>query len=386
MTAANYLILVCILVPLTSGNHIFTSNIYKNLRKDVKGSLIVSPLAAETVLADIALLGASGDTKKEIISILALPDTEEDFEEVTENLYAPDLDNVTLTPAYRFYISNEYTVNCTFVKKSRKSFGVDTQSVNLADKASTAKLINTYVEDHSRHRLNALIDPKDLSGKEKLILVNTLYESNLWKNPLGLAGKDLFYSSPKESKKIDYLSAIAYLGVFHCAYLKATFLELPYKYFNKSFVIILPDNGTSLDEIEGNILDYLAPQTHNRLRPRWVSVKIPKFDTTFKLDFKKYLQAINVKKVFSPTDAELPGVTNKKGLYVNYILQKSFINITELGNDPPTLLGCEDHLEPVADVFRPPIIFSVQATRSFIYYIRDTKSTLLYFVGRFNNK
>nr|XP_023018607.1 serine protease inhibitor 3/4-like [Leptinotarsa decemlineata] len=386
MIPAGILLLLSALAQLATGNHMFTSHIYKNFRKDVKGSLVFSPLAAETVLGAVALEGASGQTKKQIIDILENPDSEEAFEEITSFLYQSTPGSF-LTPAYKVYVADDYKINRTFTRKSKDIFNVETQNVNFEDRLNTANLINSYVDERSNDRLQNLIEPIELGPRNKIILVNTLYQSAIWKHPLISVEKDNFFTSPNDPDKIEYLSAIADFRVFHCGHLKAKYVELPFEHFNKSFVIIFPDPDNNLTNIEEHIFDYLAPHTHDYLEHVGpVSVKIPKFSTTIKLDFKKYLQAINVKKLFNPGEAELPGISDKKGLYVNSIPQKAFINITERGNDPPDNGGC---LRPHIPLGPGPVIFpkfTLNANRPFFYYIRDNKSTLLLFVGRFNNK
>ena len=165
-------------------------------------------------------------------------------------------------------------------------------------------------------------------------------------------------------------------------------IELPYENNDFSMIIILPrENKYS------SIYDYLENEETNfteiikNFQTEEVHLYLPRFTYEYSIVLNNKLKEMNMINSFSQTNADFSNLNNKKGLYVEEIIQRTFINVTETGTEADAvttevMLGSSGI---------PKIVYEMNVNHSFIYLIKDERikdsnnNTLFLFIGSCNN-
>ncbi|KAJ8961332.1 hypothetical protein NQ314_005943 [Rhamnusium bicolor] len=259
-------------------------------------SIIVSPLSIQIVLA-LTTEGANCLTSQELTRGLRLPNSKSVTKTAVKSLltsFNKTSDNLKLLLANKMYVDQTFQVKSSFISVATRFYGAGVQNVNFGDNVVTADLINQWVEDQTNNRIQNLIKPDQLNSDVRIVLVNTLYFIGNWTIPFPdyRTTKRIFYSSSHSSKEIDFMHSadFATYKYFHCGYLKAKFLEIPYKGGNISMIIILPDAIDGISYVDTHLEDYLKADKFTVQR---VAVRLPKFSITTEFDVKPLLQNVS---------------------------------------------------------------------------------------------
>merc|ERR1712203_429172 len=108
-------------------------------------------------------------------------------------------------------------------------------------------------------------------------------------------------------------------------------LELPYEDPNRSMLIVLPNAGTSTDDLVQRLgdLDLGSIRTDGRLAP--TSISIPKFKLKFKTYLKQQMEQLGVQDLFARS-ADLSGISNE-ALSASEAVHQAFIEVNEEGTE-----------------------------------------------------
>lgn len=270
--------------------------ILKVVFKDKHDKGIISPLSAQIILA-LTAEGANGETYDELKRALSLPNKKRTSSAVKSlfPILNKSSQNFNISLADKLYIDNKFKVKQSFKCIAISSYQSEVENVNFADNQNTADLINHWVENKTNNKIQNLISSDQLNAGTDLVLVNTLYLSAKWQIPFAEAktNKKPFYYLSGKTEDVDMMhsSDNARYLYFHCGFLRAKFLEIPYQDSTVSATFVLPDARNGLVDLEKNVELYLKP--HN-LTLRRVAVSIPRFSATTEHDFKQILTEVGI--------------------------------------------------------------------------------------------
>lgn len=151
-----------------------------------------------------------------------------------------------------------------------------------------------------------------------------------------------------------------------------------------SMIIILPDEGENVDDCMRNIdpeyISRLAKDDFgfitNRLR-----LRMPKFEIVNELDMISALQSMELKKMFSPENAEFREICESRGIFISRILQGTRIVIDEKGTEAIT------YTEEKGKWYGEPGPLAATdffVDRPFAFIIAEKSTGLPLFMGRIN--
>ncbi|CAH1156244.1 unnamed protein product [Phaedon cochleariae] len=369
------------LQQLASGNQRDSANLYRGVARASTGNLIFCPVSAEIVLS-LLTEGAAGPTKTELIEGLSLPPNDADrrsaFSELTAELNQNS--SSKLLSANRIFIAPAFQIERSFEDIAVSDYRAGIENINFADSSAAAHTINQWVEDHTNNRIQNLISPDSLSGATRMILVNTLYLKGNWARQFKayLTQPGPFFTSAENSTSVDMMHAQETYRYKHCNSLKAKFLKMDFEDRRISMTFVLPDAKDGLGALENRLEDVLAVNVTDNQR---VSVTLPRFSIQSSMDLKPILQQNGIRRVFDPSQANLTGISSSEGLYVDFVVQKAWINVTETGVEAAaaTAVGASRNL------FTPPPNLMFIADHPFIFFIRHASSNVLLFLGRYSN-
>ncbi|XP_060517061.1 alaserpin-like isoform X2 [Cylas formicarius] len=356
------------------GNIKFSARLYKEVLKENK-NFIISPFSIEVILG-LTQAGAVGRTFNEFTSSLNLPSTQNKTQEALKE-FLPSLqhnsDNLTLTTANKLYLGKNLSINKNFENIAKSIYHAGAQNVDFANAEKAAKIINDWVEQQTKNKIQNLIDPKLLNEFTRLVLVNTLYFSGTWTFPFEkrLTRKGKFYSG-NNSTDVELMHLVERFGYYDDREHKAQFLELKFRGGNVSLTVILPHERNGLTAVEQNVEDLLKPRP---LQTERVAVTLPKFTTSSSFALKPILQNLGLKIAFTKQAnfSEL----SQEPLYIDTVIQKAFVNVSESGVEAAAATAV---LMISGSILPRPSILEVIVDHPFLYVVKYNR--LVLFVGR----
>ncbi|VEN61313.1 unnamed protein product, partial [Callosobruchus maculatus] len=358
----------------------YIGTLFQEVAKNQGKNFVVSPISAEIVLSLVAE-GAKGDTHKELVKAVHIgPNQQEALKSITPKLNSARED-AKLLSANKMYVAEGFDINKSLQSTATDVYQAGLQNVNFKDNVNTAGIINKWVEEHTNNKIRDLVKADQLDAQTRLVLVNTLYFTANWVHPFTkeLTSQKPFYTSETETKNVEMMQGEFQANFWHCGYLKAKFLELPFHDSNVTMTFVLPDSKTGLNDVSDKIQDYIG---HDKFKDRQVAASIPKFTVRSDIDFVPILKDLGVEHLFS-ANADLSGISNKGGLSVSHVQQQAYINVTESGVEAAAAtdvgIGLTSILQP-----SDPVTFN--ADHPFLYVLKEKTHNVVLFVGTYRDE
>ncbi|XP_044253427.1 antichymotrypsin-2-like [Tribolium madens] len=369
------------LKEFTSGNNLFTTSIYKEIKKTSPGNFLVSPFSAESVLA-LAQSGAKDETALEMRNTLHLPDSPEKIQNAIKSIH-PQLkqsDLYTLKTANKIYLKTGFEVRDEFKKVASDVFEAGLENIDFSKKEEAAQTMNQWVEDQTEHKIQNLISPGSLNSRTRAILINALYFKGNWTTPFKkfLTKNEDFYKNGKQVAPVPTMNLQTPNKYYESEELKAKFLELPFEGGDVSMIFVLPNEKDGLEALENQLEKTVE---FPKLTEEFVKISLPKFQIRSQFTLIEMLQELGMKKVFKGDEADLSGIAGKKGdLVIDQVVQKTFIDLNEDGVEAAaaTFVAVGVPLSGVITSTSPPKEF--KADHPFLFYIKI--KDLILFAGR----
>ncbi|CAH1108009.1 unnamed protein product [Psylliodes chrysocephalus] len=318
----------------------FTADVYKEILKTQQGDLVFSPFSVETILALLSA-GANGPTHDELVHSLSLPSSQQSIQKSFKE-FLPKLTSNTndlkLLSANKIYAREDVKFEDAIEQVAVDVYHSGVENIDFSKNDEAANTINKWVETQTYIKITDLIKSDSLSNATSLVLVNALYFSAKWANPFRdyLTKPQKFYKNKNDYVEVLTMSQINYFNYYDNTESGVQFLELPYVGDGLSMVIALPYEKEGLTALEKNVENLLETQ---ELKPKRMHLKLPKFTIDSEFPLVDSLKGFGVKKIFDG-EADLSGLssTNEK-LIVSEVVQKSFINVTEIGTEAAAATG-----------------------------------------------
>lgn len=365
----------------------FASRMYKQLVEENK-NLFFSPYSITAALG-MTDGGAAGETDKQIRNALQVTLTGEDFHAALNGLdrslaaHSEETENLELNVVNSIWQQNSLLIKDTYLDLLARHYDAGVNLLDFRkDPDSCRIIINDWVSEQTKSRINDLLPPGSISTLTDLVLTNAIYFMADWLYS--------FNSEKTDNQEFQLLDGEKVLvptmklegengGEIKLLYTEAEnvrVLELPYKGGRIAMDFILPDSGMfsdfesnfSAEDITG-LLDKLNPTV---LPP----IRIPKFQfTTEPMSLTNAFKSLGMTAPFS--NADFSGISDKYNLVISDIIHKAFIKVDEKGTEAAAATAIILGRDTTASSY--PIFV---ADRPFIYLIRDTQTKAILFMGR----
>jgi serpin B len=244
-----------------------------------------------------------------------------------------------------------------------------------SDPDAALEIINQWVSDQTKGRIPHILQSGDVGKATRFALANALYLRAYWQNPFDpdsteslpfttASGTRVTVATMKRGGLLQYSAGNGYRAV-----------DLPYEWADLAMTIVIPDDmatftksltATRLDEIVG------AEQTY------MVDLTLPRFSVDSRFELKGILSAMGMPTAFDST-ADFSGITRAEALAIGNVIHQANMDVDERGTTAAaaTVVTGRSIMGPVMP---PPATFHVD--RPFLYFIRDTVSGTVLFMGR----
>ncbi|KAM5317600.1 plasma protease C1 inhibitor isoform 2-T3 [Glossophaga mutica] len=333
--------------------------------KKPESNMIFSPFSIASLLTQV-LLGAGGNTKENLETILSYP---EDFACVHQALKA--YSSKGFTSASQIFHNPDLAIRDAFVNASQNMYG--SLGVLGNDSDANLDLINTWVAEKTNQKIKQLLD--SLPSDTRLILLNAIYLNAKWKIPFehGKTKKEPFHLKSSVIKVPMMVSKKYPVAHFTDTTLKAKVGQLQLSN-NLSMVILVPQNRKhSLKDVEKALSLTVFKAVMNKLEMtkfQSTFVTIPRFKLRSNQDMLAIME--NLEFYDFSNDLNLCRMTEDPDLQVSAMQHQAVLELTET--------GVEAAAASSVSVARSLLVFEVQ--QPFLFLLWDQQHKFPIFMGR----
>lgn len=376
---------------VVQGTTAFGLELFRRLAASEPGNLTLSPYSVHACLA-LAHEGARGETRAELAAALRVPARGDgqpphlrwaaarlraSLTTLRRELTASD--GVTLDVANRAYVDKGFPLRPEI---SRALAGHEAAVVPAdfrGDPAGSRAAINAWVARQTRDHIQGLLGDADVNPTTRLLLINALYLQARWKTPFEPTKTTMsrfrtadgaWVRVPIMERKQRDLSCAVWTergGRWKLA-------DLPYRGDRLVMSVIVPPHG----QLPG-LLSELTPARLkamlDRARPQHAQLELPRFAVSSSLALRPALEAMGIRRAFAE-DADLTGFSaESRGLRLAGAAHRAVIKVGEKGTEAAAATFTPLSEDGELDAF-------IDATRPFLYLIRDTQTGQILFIGR----
>lgn len=343
-------------------------------------NFMISPISLSEVLGMIST-GAEGETRNELNKFLGFDDISQSemcvaFKEL--NSWLPSADKMTtLNLANSIWIDDDFSVLDTYKSTNQNYFDAETRVADLAAE-KTKDEINSWCDKQTKGCIKKILD-KPLDGSA-MALINALYFKGEWTNKFETSEttKKPFTSANGNVSEVDMMHK--YDDLKYIWREKFRMVELPYGNGNFCMYVILPNEGVKLEECVANLKYEDFRYFITRMLFESIELSMPKMKLEYNIELNDILKDLGVKRIFSPFDAELHGIS-PDDIYVSLVKQFSYINVDEAGSVAAAVTEADYVCADFGDDVTPNYV-EFNMNRPFVYIIRDTQTGAILFMGR----
>uniref|UniRef100_A0A8C2X626 Serpin peptidase inhibitor, clade C (antithrombin), member 1 n=1 Tax=Cyclopterus lumpus TaxID=8103 RepID=A0A8C2X626_CYCLU len=364
---------------LSKANSRFALSLFRQLGlgKAPEDNIFMSPISISTAFA-MTKLGACNQTLQQIMEVFQFDTIKEKtsdqvhffFAKLNCRLYRKKDETTELISANRLFGDKSLVFNETY------------QNIKNPEKARVT--INNWISNKTENLIQDTLPEGALDSNTILVLVNTIYFKGQWKNKFD---KDNVYNSDFHVSRSLTCSVNMMYQETRFRYRnfpndQVQLLEMPYRGDDITMVIILPNKGTALSQVEerldlNNLTSWL-----DEMKETTVSVHVPRFRVEDGFSVKEKLQDMGLTDLFSSERASLPGMLEdgSEGLHISDAFHKAFLEVNEEGSEAAAAtavvaVGRSFNLN--REVFL--------ANRPFLLLIRESTINTLLFTARVAN-
>ncbi|XP_038191232.1 serpin B9-like [Arvicola amphibius] len=371
---------------LSEANGTFAIHVLKLLcQNNPSKNVCYSPVSISSALA-MVLLGAKGDTAVQMSQALGL-NTKEDihqgFQELLGNLNEPSR-KYSLRTANRLFAESTCKILPTFKESCLQFYHSELEQLSFAKAPEESrKHINTWVSKQTEGKIPELLSGDSVNSETRLVLVNALYFKGKWHQQFNKEDtREMpFKINKKEKRPVQMMCQEDTFNLAHVNEVQAQMLEMPYEGMELSLLVLLPDDGVDLSQVENSLtFEKLTAWTKpDFMRSTNVEVFLPKFKLQEDYDMESVFQHLGMVDVFQGGKADLSGMSPERDLCVSKCVHKSVVEVNEEGTEA----AAASSVMIVACCASIPETFC--ADRPFLFFIRHNKTNSLLFCGRFSS-
>ncbi|XP_054722314.1 leukocyte elastase inhibitor-like [Uloborus diversus] len=373
---------------LLDGSAHFSFDLFRTLQTDNAvdkhpSGMFFSPFSIWSSLI-VTYMGAKGVTENEMRSVLGIHNLDKfttwgAFKSIQSfDQYRPE--SGSLSSANRVYFQE----NTRFKDCIEEMIRSEIAFVDFENNPEAAReAINAWVEKETNDKIKDLIPSNGISSLTKMIIANAIYFKESWLQPFNELKTARRRFTTAERKEI-FVNMMQTRGRFlygKSEELNCYALDLPYTGNTLSMTILLPKNRYR------GVRDLAYNLTPNRLRnlladmyPREVVAYVPKFKVEDTFELSSVLNKMGLRSLFDPRRVDLSGFTGLREFTVDSVLHKAFVNVDEKGTEAAaaTAVITSRSARPLG-----PATFN--ADYPFVFFIRDSISNVILFIGTVQN-
>jgi serpin B len=368
---------------LVGGNTAFALNLYSRLKGDAP-NVFLSPYSISTCLA-MTWGGARGDTAKQMAEVLHFSgdvrEVNSSFAELQRQLNeAGKQKGIQLTVANALWAQEGHPFLPPFLNAARGEYQANLAQANFKTSAESARAeINRWVAQKTQDRIKDVLPPGSVDAMTRLVLANAIYFKGTWAMPFHAAATTAqpFHLSGGGQVQVPLMNRVDEIQYMEDSELQA--VELPYTGNGLSMVVLLPRRVDGCNDLEARLTPPLLSNAIAQMKRQKVEIFLPKFKLESTFELNTPLAKMGMPDAFS-TKADFSGMDGTMLLYISGVFHKAWVEVNEEGTEAAAATAVVMSKRSVMRPVAPPPVF--RADHPFLFFIRDTKSGSILFLGR----
>ncbi len=363
---------------LIQNNNQFGFELFQTILKneDSTKNVMISPLSTTLALA-MTYNGAAGDTKTAFENTfhfngLSTSEINQSMLDLCNALVSVD-QLVDMKIANSIWYRNTFQVESGFLNTDKKYYHAKIQALNFGDPDSK-NIINNWVNEQTNHKIPSIVD--HLSPDDVMVLINALYFKGDWKSEFKKSNTEdrPFHLADGTTIQVPTMNQKTEMSFYNGDLFTA--VELPYGRGNFSMVLMLPNEGKTIRDLE-----YVFTQENwqkwmtNFSSPAEMTINLPKFKFSYTRSMNDDLSKLGLAIAFSD-NANFSNINPNIPLAISRVKQKTFVEVNEEGTTAAAVtsvtIGCTSAGPGEIISFDHPFLFA----------IRETTTGSILFVGR----
>jgi serine protease inhibitor len=359
----------------------FAFDLFIPIVTEQKGAenIMISPFSITSALS-MTLNGAAGETFEAMRSALrydgkTIKEINETYQTLIKDMVPVD-PLVTMEIANSAWIEKKFTAKQAFIDALVKWYLAEVKGIDVADPGAVDK-VNAWIEDKTHDKIKDMLS--SLPDNLAMLLVNAVYFKGKWRHQFDKDDTEErpFYVTPDTPVQVPMMYQKESFAVTRAE--NATLIELPYGQGNYTMVVMLPNEGISLQEAALTLTPENWAEWMGRLPNATTEVEIymPRFKYEYKRNLNADLIRLGMGVAFDPYDADFSNISDELQLYITDVLHQTFIETNEEGTEAAAatvvIVGATSMPMP------PPVI---NINRPFLYFIRETTTGTIVFMGQ----
>lgn len=348
-----------------------------------KGSLsddnmMISPISIVNALA-MTSNGAVGETLTQMESVFGTSVSE--LSAYLKN-YNADIENaeknsVNLANSIWFKDSERFEIKQEFLQTNKDYFDADIYKSQF-DKQTLVD-INNWVCENTDGMIENILD--EVPENAIMYLINALSFDAEWDEiykEMNINEGEFFnknssisqveFMTSEEQKVFELDNGIGFIK--------------PYKNNEFSFVGILPNENSSVEELVVELKNIDVNEMLSSAKIETTDVVLPKFSMDYSTELTDLLVNMGMELAFDSNNAEFSELAVGDGnIYIGQVLHKTYINVDEKG----TQAGASTAVEMLMKMAMPIPKNEIRLNRPFIYMIIDNNNNIPLFFGNIND-
>lgn len=340
-------------------------------------NIMISPFSVTSALS-MTLNGAAGGTFDAVKSALryngmSLEEINDTYRKLVTEMIPVD-ERVVIEVANSVWAENLFPVKKEFIDALKEWYRAEARNFDVADPRSV-DIINGWIEEKTHDRIQKMI--AELEPDLAMLLINAVYFNGKWKHQFDskLTTDRPFYVAPGNPVDVPMMYQKQKFAVADAD--MARLVELPYGQGNFSMVVALPDEGVSAAEIAAGLdsdkwEQWMASLSYGETD---VELYMPKFKYEYKRKLNDDLVSLGMGPAFDPSVADFSRISDVE-VFISFVLHQTFIENKEEGTEAAaaTVVG-------FTRTSLPPEPEKININRPFLYFIRETTTGTIVFMG-----
>ncbi len=338
---------------------------------------LISPLSVYLALA-MAANGAGGETLEAFEQVLgdgiSLEDINVQAYSLLSRLCYENQETLKINNSVWFDKRRCGNVYSKFIQKNADYYRADAFQLNFSNESKSLEQMNQWVADKLQSDDNEMV--KELETDAAMLLINTILFESKWKTT--------YYDPIKAPfQNADDTWVKTYMLKGEKQYIEnenATGFISPYKDERFSFVALLPNEGTSLDEYVANLTGEEFLDIVNLESEKTCLSYLPEFSYNYENELSGALKNMGLEAAFSD-NSDFSNLSNKgKGIYIGKVEHQTFIQLDTEGTKAGAVT-VEKLFTRGGERTGGHYVF---LNRPFLYAIIDNETKLPVFLGTVN--
>ena len=367
--------------PMTGDVNGFAMSAYTKLADGGSANFVLSPLSLNLALRMVEE-GARGNTATEMAAVLNPAESAEQIGANVKRLIASfkDGDASSLTMANSVWVKCGYNLLPTYIDAIKNSYSATCDQLNFSSRRAcrqSCATVNYWVSGQTGGKITNLLTDDMLNANTRMILVNAISFKCDW----------LHKFKQKNSKTADFhqIDGVTVPTTFmsqteNFGYRKASdyeAVELAYADTRFAMLVFVPAEGRFSD-VEAQLTADFVQGVVDSLSDERVALSMPKFNSASSFDFNEILKQLGIVDAFGG-NADFSGMSGAPDLQLSKVVQKAVIEVDESGTEAAAATAATMMVKSAYF----PEIKHLNIDRPFVYFIRDTQTNIILFVGRY---